>query len=1269
MAPYQYLKYTIAVTTSSHFKMAPPDLQIRVPASGPQKFFESSCSSPTTPVSYNHNFHFDDIPKQQQSPQHNTPVAAPHPVVAPSTSDKVGCVLNSTYYLAKVLGSGACGTVYYAKNIKNGTDVAIKTMLKPAPGHSMGAPLPIPEDNGFDMLQSPQRRWAPSANAAYRQNNIKATPINFAREQIERFQRYQQKTGTNHTMKAINANKALLNEVGLHSYVHSHKNILPILEVLDSHDYLFVVLEYCPLGDLFTAITERNWYVGDEEYVKLMFSQLLDAIEFCHKNGVYHCDLKPENIMVYDHGQSLRIADFGLASKNPICTVFGRGSSYYMAPETIPENVIYRQVNNPEKEGQHITDEQLLEVQIKADLEHRKRYHNQKRSKRPLQSKGYPRSASDVWALGVILLNLIFGRNPWKKASLVEDPAYRDYSNNPETLKGVLPVSHELNQIMAQVFHPDPYKRIKIPELRAWIHRCANLTDPTGDFPWFQPFLKKKPSHHLHNIPANEPVPVVPVEKKPINKKTVQVKEIPKQQVQSVPQIVQPTPVKTKARLHAKVPQSQVFYYNNPVVKWHNAVENADEIQYSCESDQTEEKHYAPVQQHIELDSHGGNVRHTIKYSRIPNHPTAYIEVNAAVDVTQVTVSDKNMTGIVNPAHINEVSEESSSQSVSGSDSVTNSNGNNYSNRTSGRLQNSTPTTLATTSSLVEGEGEKNKAHSNSDSLSTGSSVSFEKGDNTSDQADLRIVIAEVDASLKTDSSPKPSSESVNPHPRNHHIDQPKNIFQYNQKTPAGVDVFPNFHNPQIKVPIISISSPPPPPMFPMHINIDENCSSDDESLDLDMEIDENSPSSEEGFDLDADTSCDTKFSANNELIDIISKGVSSNIHGTSSSASTLASITGPVSNRLIAPIGVQYYNQRKSSSLQKATPKHSDNSAFKTGGTTFARKNSNFFGQRNIISSSDILESTLSEDSPKNNTGSFRNTPGNILFGCSNNGLDSVTVSKKERSNSSNRKRKVAGDNFKSEDECHSSGLSQCSSISDIHMANEYREHAPIGTSDFTNHVTLQFGKHQIGSTPSFMNSSSALGFSSVYHSADNSSTSLNNPHNVANAAANAAVATAAAVAAFHRKMEQLYNNTQVDDMSRRSSRDSTVNTFGSVGSFNSFNTMSSMNSLNSVNSMASNITPVTNGTNPSPSAIVGQTSMHREPGGNGPHNFCGVSGLMNYSYYHGAGAHGAAYVNPNVVSGDNSNGVVTGYAGYGYYSKYCGSFKRFRSKSFSSA
>lgn len=510
-----------------------PNLQIRVPAGSPKKFLESSCSSPTTPVSYNynhlqfeqyHHYHYQQ-PQQKQKPQpqqqHPTPPSSASSAASTSlsTSDKVGFILNNTYYLIKVLGSGACGTVYYAKCLTSGKEVAIKTMLKPAPNHysSYTTPLNL-EQCHFNNTNS-------------RHNHIVATPISLSPDDAI-FNQDSSAPDAPRSSRSANLNKALYNEVYLHSSVHNHPNVLPVLQVLDSENYLFVVLEYCPLGDLFTAITERNWYVGDDNYVKAMFTQLLDSVDHCHKRDVYHCDLKPENIMVDKQGRRLKIADFGLASKNPICTVFGRGSSYYMAPETIPENVIYRHVSkgssSSDQEKRSSVEQQYLEAQRKADIEHRKRYHNQKRSKRPLQSKGYPRSSSDVWALGVILLNLVFGRNPWKKASLTEDSAYKDYSANPNTLKGVLPVSDELNSIMAQVFHPDPYKRIQIPELRKRILACKKLTNPSPNFPWFLPFVRKAEKQQQQQAAVCSPAVITPKKQEVSNEEKLVAQQQPK---------------------------------------------------------------------------------------------------------------------------------------------------------------------------------------------------------------------------------------------------------------------------------------------------------------------------------------------------------------------------------------------------------------------------------------------------------------------------------------------------------------------------------------------------------------------------------------------------------------------------------------------------------------------------------------------------------------------------------------------------------------------
>mmetsp|Transcript_14452 Transcript_14452/g.14414 ORF Transcript_14452/g.14414 Transcript_14452/m.14414 type:complete len:146 (+) Transcript_14452:242-679(+) len=40
--------------------------------------------------------------------------------------------------------------------------------------------------------------------------------------------------------------------------------------------------------------------------------ELLESIEYCHANGIFHRDLKPNNILI-DHNDELKVADFGLA--------------------------------------------------------------------------------------------------------------------------------------------------------------------------------------------------------------------------------------------------------------------------------------------------------------------------------------------------------------------------------------------------------------------------------------------------------------------------------------------------------------------------------------------------------------------------------------------------------------------------------------------------------------------------------------------------------------------------------------------------------------------------------------------------------------------------------------------------------------------------------------------------------------------------------------------------------------------------------------------
>jgi serine/threonine protein kinase len=86
---------------------------------------------------------------------------------------------------------------------------------------------------------------------------------------------------------------------------------------------------------------------------------------------------------------------------------------------------------------------------------------------------------NDVWSLGVILVNLTCGRNPWKQASY-QDSTYRAYMRSPDFLKTILPLSDDLNAILGRIFDANPETRISLPELRNRILACSGFTVPVG---------------------------------------------------------------------------------------------------------------------------------------------------------------------------------------------------------------------------------------------------------------------------------------------------------------------------------------------------------------------------------------------------------------------------------------------------------------------------------------------------------------------------------------------------------------------------------------------------------------------------------------------------------------------------------------------------------------------------------------------------------------------------------------------------------------------
>jgi len=117
-----------------------------------------------------------------------------------------------------------------------------------------------------------------------------------------------------------------------------HPHILPLIEVFENKDYIFLVLELVTGGELFDRIVEKGNYT--EKDASSIVKQILLAVQYLHNEGVVHRDLKPENLLCSDNslgGIHIYVADFGLSrlfNEQEQLTTYC-GSPEYVAPEVL----------------------------------------------------------------------------------------------------------------------------------------------------------------------------------------------------------------------------------------------------------------------------------------------------------------------------------------------------------------------------------------------------------------------------------------------------------------------------------------------------------------------------------------------------------------------------------------------------------------------------------------------------------------------------------------------------------------------------------------------------------------------------------------------------------------------------------------------------------------------------------------------------------------------------------------------------------------------
>ena len=107
-----------------------------------------------------------------------------------------------------------------------------------------------------------------------------------------------------------------------------HPNILPVSHAAKIDGRFLIVT---PLGK--ESLADRLERRVGRPFTLEVVEQLLEALAYAHGKKVIHCDVKPENILLFDDGL-VRLADFGLARlANRTVNASGSGTLGYMAPE------------------------------------------------------------------------------------------------------------------------------------------------------------------------------------------------------------------------------------------------------------------------------------------------------------------------------------------------------------------------------------------------------------------------------------------------------------------------------------------------------------------------------------------------------------------------------------------------------------------------------------------------------------------------------------------------------------------------------------------------------------------------------------------------------------------------------------------------------------------------------------------------------------------------------------------------------------------------
>ncbi|XP_072038604.1 serine/threonine-protein kinase ULK3-like [Amphiura filiformis] len=205
----------------------------------------------------------------------------------------------------------------------------------------------------------------------------------------------------------------LLQEIGILKKIR-HDYIVQLKDFVWDNHYIYLVMEYCSGGDLSVFIRKKQ--ALPERFVRRFLQQLASALQFLHSQNITHMDLKPQNLLLSDtHDPVLKVADFGFAQQlsEEVYADTLRGSPLYMAPEIICKSKYDAKV--------------------------------------------------DLWSVGVIMYECLFGQAPFASRSYAE-LAEKIKSSKPIAIPSNIPISDKCRDLLVRLLQRDPAERIEFSD-------------------------------------------------------------------------------------------------------------------------------------------------------------------------------------------------------------------------------------------------------------------------------------------------------------------------------------------------------------------------------------------------------------------------------------------------------------------------------------------------------------------------------------------------------------------------------------------------------------------------------------------------------------------------------------------------------------------------------------------------------------------------------------------------------------------------------------